>query len=485
MRRLVVLAVVLSVVLPAGAAATQQANVTVESLTVTPQEPFVGETVSVTPTITNGQSSPTNVTIHRVELRWRDGGRLDSIRDLGRLPPGASISVPMDVTFDDPGSKDLRIVARGEDGNGNNVRLEYPVTVRVIDDHPDVRIVPPNRTTAGLDNEFEVRVENGFDRELRSVDVALDAPNVSFSPSSDGQPRLAGGETARFTFTASTNKASFHGIDATVSYRTSTGVKRTVERHEEFEFVELEESVTVDAARPPEGNFTVPVTVGNFGNAPIENVVVRAAASNGSVSPATVEQVPPGATREVTLRVSDVDTRADLDVTAEYDIGDRSGTATATTRVVASPDVPGEIQLTGLEVESQGDRLRITGSASNVGLRDVNSVIVRVLDTERVTPVAPNREFFVGTVPASDFVSFDVYARTDGNVSAVPLEVTYLSDGDRETVQARAPLDGQPAEPRADPGGSGGPNFLVIGLGAVVALGVGALVVVGWRNRGD
>jgi hypothetical protein len=199
-----------------------------------------------------------------------------------------------------------------------------------------------------------------------------------------------------------------------------------------------------------------------------------------------IDRVPPGATREVRLRVSDVDSRADLQVTAEYEIGDRSGPASTSTRVVATPDVPGEIRLIGLEVEPQGDRLRVTGSASNVGLRDVNSVIVRVVDTERVTPVAPDREFFVGTVPASDFVSFDVYARTDGNVSGVPLEVTYLSDGDRETVQARAPIDSQPVERRADPGGgTGGPNRLIVGIGDVVALGVGALAVVGWRNRGD
>lgn len=498
MRRVVVLAVVVAVCFPvvattgvatgaspvAGNGSTQEATVTIPSIDVVPTAPFVGETVTVTPTVRNEQSSRTNVTVEAVTLYTGDGERrLDRVDDLGRLPPGASVEVPLDVRFDAGGYEQLRVVVDGETGDGTDVRLERPVSVRVIDDHPDVRVIPPNESVAGVDARFRVRVENGFDRHLRSVDVSLRSRNVSFQPASDGQPRLAAGDTARFTFSGRSDDPGVHTVDARVRYRTTTGYRRTVTRSARVAVEPLEESVTLVAPDPPEGNVSVPVTVGNFGNAPIENVVVRAEASNGTVTPVTIDEVPADSVRRVTLAVSGVDSRATLDITAEYEIGGRVGTATATSRVVDTVDVPGEVELTGLEVRREGDRLRITGSASNVGLEEVNSVVVRVRDTERVTPAAPNREFFVGTIPASDFVSFDVYARTDGNVTAIPLEVTYLADGERTTVQARAPVEGVATGQSSDEPASE-PDPLVYGMGGVVVLAVTGLLVVGWRNRG-
>lgn len=490
MRRTIAVLVALSVVLPAVAATGAgqeggEANVTISSTAASPETPFVDESVTVTPTISNGGNSPTNVEIDAVSLRTDGGRQLGRVEDLGRLPPGASTSVQLDARFGDAGSKQLRVIAYGEDGNGNDVRLESTVSIRVRDDHPDVRIAAPNATVAGLDGDVRVRVDNGFDRELRSVDVRLRSSDVDFRPWNDGQPRLAGGESAAFEFTARTREARTHRVEAVVSYRTTTGHQRSVTAQTGIRFEALEEDVTVDAPEPPRGNTSVPVTVGNFGNAPLENVVVRATATNGSVAPVTIDRIPPDETRRVRLDVAGVDASAELEITAAYDLGDRTGTATATSRVVATPDVPGQIQLTGLEVRREGGRYRITGSASNVGLRSVNSVIVRVRDTEQVTPAAPNREYFVGTVPSSDFVSFDLHATTSGNVTSIPLEVSYLADGDRRTVEASAPVESVPDERVRSDAGGGGPGLLVFGVGLLAALAVGALVYVGWRNRGD
>ncbi|MDY7081724.1 MAG: hypothetical protein SXQ77_04790 [Halobacteria archaeon] len=56
---------------------------------------------------------------------------------------------------------------------------------------------------------------------------------------------------------------------------------------------------------------------------------------------------------------------------------------------------------TGTGVGAGGTRsvagvLHITGSASNVGLEDAQGTVVSVVDTQGVTPVAPNKNYFVG-----------------------------------------------------------------------------------------
>jgi hypothetical protein len=136
-----------------------------------------------------------------------------------------------------------------------------------------------------------------------------------------------------------------------------------------------------------------------------------------------------------------------------------------------------------------GGRLRISGSASNLGTTDAQSVLVGVVDTDRVTPTAPNREYFVGTVPASDFVSFDVYATTEGNVSTVPLRVEYLVDGQRYTrtveVDAAGASRALAAGPDIDRSSGGGGFLLPLAVGAVVVVVVLAVVVRAWRaSRG-
>ena len=482
------LLVVLLLVVPAtvtAAAATQQAQVTVQGVEVDPAPAIVGETVTVAPTIVNQQSSQSEYDVFYVRvsgLSSETASGTKTVRNLGTLTPGASLRVPFDLTFHEPGVHRFRVEVSGEDETGKNIRLEYPVTVKVRDEHPDVSIRTDSTLTTGFDERVNVTVSNGFDREIRSVNVRLSSDQLSVRQVSDSAPRIPPGSAERFAFDVRTEQAGRWSVTATVTYRTSTGLERTVTESRSVRFEPLREDVTVDAEVPPEGQLRVPVTVGNFGNAPLENVVVRGEATNGSVTPVAIGTLPEGTTRRVVLNVSDVETRADVTVRATYDLGDTQGVATANSRVVAPVEVPGEIELTGLDVEREEGVLHITGSASNVGLERVDSVIVRVRDTEQVAGVAPNREYFVGSVPASDFVSFDVYATVEGDVSEIPLTVTYLSDGERRTLETSVPYDAaEDVDP--DPNENGSPGLYVYLLGGGLAVIVLVVVVVGWRNR--
>ncbi|MFB6127322.1 MAG: hypothetical protein ABEJ79_08550 [Halolamina sp.] len=142
-----------------------------------------------------------------------------------------------------------------------------------------------------------------------------------------------------------------------------------------------------------------------------------------------------------------------------------------------APANPGDVELTGLSVERTGNRLRVAGSASNVGGDAVESVVVAVDESDRIAPGAENARFFVGQVPASEFATFTVEARLTGDaaVVTVPLEVTYVVDGVRrtETVAFEYAV---PPTPAPDEGG--GPPVTLLGGGGVVAL---VVLAGGWR----
>jgi hypothetical protein len=472
--RLVAVAVALifvSALAPVGTgAAAQQAKPTITGVEISPAPAVVGESVTIAPTIRNDATATEDFEIAAVALRTATGERLREytrVRGVGTVSPGGSVRVPFELSFSEPGTKRFRVVVFGQSSGGTETRLEYPVTVEVRGDHPDVRVDVDQTLTAGVTERVNVTVSNGFERELRGVSVEFDSADLATSPSEAGTPRIAAGAERTFDFTMRASGPRSDVIEITVRYRTTTGLAREVTVVRTFEFEPLREDVTLDAAVPPRGETTVPVTIGNFGNAPLENVVLRADATNGTVAPVAVGTVRVGTTREVQLQVDGVDSRQ------------RSVSA----RVVSGA-VPGEIELTGLDVEREGGRLHVIGSASNVGLERVDSVVVRVASAPGVEPAPPSREYFVGTVPASDFVSFDVYATVEGDVSEIPLVVTYLADGERRTLRTSVPYDA-PARATPSNGGSGGSGLVVFAVGGLVALAVVALVVVGWRRRGE
>ncbi len=115
----------------------------------------------------------------------------------------------------------------------------------------------------------------------------------------------------------------------------------------------------------------------------------------------------------------------------------------------------------------------------------MNSVIVRVVPADGVEPVPPNREYFVGTVPASDFVSFDLTARVADDVAAVPIEVRYLASGDERSERISVPVAGL-ATAGPDQGGRSTDRGLLVAaaIGAVIVAAVGVLMYLGWSNRG-
>ncbi|MFC4357478.1 NEW3 domain-containing protein [Halobium salinum] len=506
MRRLALLVAVACLVggvvgtLPAGAA---DANVTVSNVSVTPGTAVPGETVRIEATVQSLAGSAEPVEVDAVALRTRGGDfeEFDRIRNLGTLSPGASIPVPLTVSFDEEATRRLEVVVYGDDDDGDGVLVRYPVTVRVADERPQVGVdVGP--ATAGTETTATVTVANGLDRDLTNLALTLSGP-VTEEPRKRVLSTLPAGETRQFTFNATPPAAAAGEVSARLRYRLAGGPRRTVTRTTTVDVRPRREQVTLNATVSTNrtvGGQQLRVTAANTGNVPVSGLLVRGRASNASVGQAVVGDLPPGVSRTVRLPVSDLDGTATVDLRGVYEVDGRTNRTSGESVVVRAN--PGRIELTGLDSADEGDYLRISGSASNVGLAAVDSVIVRILPTDGVEPSPPNREYFVGTVPPSDFVSFDVSAQVAGNVSRVPLEVTYLSDGIRRTQTVEVPVEpsvggssegsggsdgagagGGPGDDESG-GGLGGLVLPVVG-GLVVLLVVAGFVAVAWRNRRD
>lgn len=136
------------------------------------------------------------------------------------------------------------------------------------------------------------------------------------------------------------------------------------------------------------------------------------------------------------------------------------------------------IQLTGIDVVPEGEHMLITGSASNVGTDSIDSVLVRVVETENVKPTAPNRDFFVGTVPGSDFGTFDLTAEVSDDATQIPVELTYISGDDRITEQTVIEVPTTSESPNT----SGDTYTIVYIIGGVLVVGVLYIIGIGVHN---
>jgi len=473
MRRIALTAVVLLVAVPAVATGLQ-ANATVSDVTLAPNEPAPGETVTFTVDIENFESSGDSLEIDAVALRRNgDGSGITEyarVRNVGTLSPGASTSIELTHTFETSGTKDLRVYVYAENANnGNNVQLRYPVSVTVQERHPQLDI-QANDSVSGVATNGNVTIANGLDTNLTNAELNVTGENITMLENRTVFAGVDEGGTVTAPFRFRAQSTGSHQLQTTLSYTLPNGTDRSVTQTRTIETETAGDGITVDAASSGGGSEQeVEVDVLNQGNAVAEDVVITAASENATVGQTIISSVEPGTTEEVRLNATLSESTADVNITADYETGSNGRTAATTTTLQS---VPASIELTGLNTVREGDVLRISGSSSNVGMTAAQGVVVRVVSTENVQPAAPNRDFFVGEVPASDFSSFDLTARTDGNVSSIPIEVSYLVDATRRTQTFEIAVNGATAAQPQQPQTGGGPGIGLLATGGVAVVAV-------------
>jgi hypothetical protein len=479
MNRRALLTVVLVVVVLAGSPVPtlgQEATAFIEDVAVSPAQPTPDERFTLTTVVQNAQNSPANFEVTDVYVRTAGGTRdLARVEDLGTIPPGSALRIPLSVRLEEQGTYDLRVTVVGE-SNDQTQRLQYPVVVRVREGGPQVA-VEVGDAVIGTETPVRVTVSNGEDEVARNVRLSVSADGATVTNDTRVVPRLETGQAQTFNFSVTPSTPDSEVV-ASLQYTTADGNERTTTTSIPLVAAELREDVRLDAsvgdgARPP---LTIDVT--NLGNAPLEDVVLTVRDGDADVLRKPIDSVPAESERQVLLNVTSVD-RATLDVVATYETGGQDGSASTTVDYVASP---ARIELTGVDAELEEGTVHISGSASNVGLSDAQSVVVRVVPTEGVVPARPYKEYFVGSVPASDFASFDLYADVDEGVTTVPVEVTYIADGGEQTVETSIDVSGLSTDSEQD-GGGGFDSTLLIVAGVVALLVVVGVGIYAYRRR--
>ncbi|MCO8265527.1 hypothetical protein ACOZ4B_16295 [Haloferax prahovense] len=470
-RRALSVALLVVVVLAGLPAPTLGAEATayIDDVSVSPAQPTPGERFILSTIVQNAQNSPSNLQVTDVYVRTAGGSNdLARAEDLGTIPPGSDLDIPLSVRLADAGTYDLRVTVVGR-SDGSIQRLQYPVVVRVREGGPQVT-VEVGDAVIGTETPVQVTVSNGEEEVARNLRLSVAAEDATVRNDTRVVPRLDSGQAQTFQFDV-TPGATDSEVTATLRYTTADGNARTTTTTAPLAADELRENVRLDATLGDGARPAVVVDVTNLGNAPLDDLVLSLRDSGSTVVGTPVGTVAAESTRTVRLNVSSVD-RATLDVVADYETGGRDGSAATTIDYVAAP---GQISLTGVDVEREDGKIHISGSASNVGLSDAQSVVVRVVPTDGVTPERPYKEYFVGSVPASDFASFDLYATVDDGVAAVPVEVSYLADGRERTVETTVDVSDLSQPVDSNDGGGGGLGTTLLLVGGLVAL----LVVVG------
>jgi len=220
----------------------------------------------------------------------------------------------------------------------------------------------------------------------------------------------------------------------------------------------------------------VRIEVTNFGEGTARRVAVTPSAGEETLARLAVPDVEPGESETVLFDAGDFEDPTAIEFEAAYEIGSRDNTSTTTLEYRPNR---GDITVTDVDMALDNGTVTVTGHAANVGLGEVNSAVVSLGETDHVEPTYPAREYFVGTVPESQFVRFDVTADVDHeNATTVPVTVSYLADGDPYERTVELEYDARVESSGDD--GSSVPLSLVGALVGSATLGFGAAL--GWRR---
>lgn len=462
-------------------AAADDPRVGIVGVEVDPDQPYPDESVTITTTIQNADDR--DFSIDAVVVEGDFEGEKEWVLNPGAVPPGETFEVPLYATFDEPGTYNLEVEVSGS-VDGTEVDRRYPATVTVIDSGPNVTIETED-AVVGEEAGVHVTVSNGEDRPLNNLNVEVGGTSLAAERSRATAAVLPPGESKTFDLTIQPLDDGQTEVTADVSFRTTTGMKTPVTQTKSVEVEPLDSDLALAAETVGEGSSPdLAVSLDNVGNTRVEDAELKVLDADGlTLHRQSVTDVAAGE-RVSELVEIDHDKHEDLTIRVSYESGRSEQTSEVTATYAPSP---ASIELTGVDVESteQPDTVLITGSTSNVGLESAKSVRVRGIETEDVEPVQPNEDFFVGTVGESDFGTFDLNVRLDDGVTEIPVEITYVADGEEHSYVETVPVD-TASEPEAGGIGTGTGwqiYALVGGLISLVVLAIMANAI--YKSRKD
>ncbi|WP_424019212.1 hypothetical protein ACOZ4N_06995 [Halorientalis pallida] len=463
---------------------TQSAGpqISLSNVEITPSQPGPGDLVEISAEISNAAASSESAEVRTVRLESRSGfERFGQVRNLGTLTPGGSVNAPLTTTFEEPGVKKLQLTVSVETADDELVQFHYPVTVVVSESGPKMSIDVAG--SVGKYREIAVNVSNGQREAIRNLDLTVDGRNVRIDDPERLDAKLEPGTKRTFTYSGSVPDGDTASLTAVLEYTNTMGQTQELERTVSLDTpsgtaaVDGPQLALSVADGLPGTTRPVNVTVANGldGDLSQVEVAVDSPVATFTASERVTSRLQAGETTDFRFpaRVAESGTYP-VTVTLNYtDDGTRKQVTDRFQAAFDAPPNPGDVVLTGVEAVARGGTVEITATASNVGSDEVKSVIVSTGEAENVG----RKKYFVGSVDASDFSSFTLTPSIRGNVSTVPVEVSYVVDGVRRNYTTELPVT-QAAMPDRSPQRGGLPIVPIVVLVALIA------AVVIYRRRG-
>lgn len=402
-----------------AAATVPDARLTVEDVIVEPETPAPGETTTVEVTVANSVGSTSGATIDSIALHEGNTTYANET-NVGALSPGDDLTVPVAAVFDDAGVHDLTVEITATDEDGEPVTVTRPLRVLVggVDEGP-------------IDDDVEIEVREPLPGDFETegdANVNLDVGDVG-------------------------------NLDSVLG-----GVEGPAPDDDD------------ETSTQAFGDSVVTVEVTNFGSATVRDVVINPGSEALARQP--LPDIEPGDTAHLPLDLSSIDDDRTVEVSVRYTLG--TTPFASTTTYDYRPEQP-SIDLTDIDMVADGERVEISGNVGNTGTASADGVVVATETTDTVGPTYPQRSYFVGSVPESDFIGFELTASADPeNATTVPVTVTYQHDGvqRQETVEL-------PFEPRDGSVDEGGTTIAPLAVVTIAGLGLAGIGAVVWRRRVD
>lgn len=170
----------------------------------------------------------------------------------------------------------------------------------------------------------------------------------------------------------------------------------------------------------------------------------------------------------------------DVSFSASYFNGDNlhSSTEMSTTINVVEQS---SLLLTAIEIEDIGSKYSITGDINNVGTTDAKNVMVSVVESDDVEPIQPYANYFIGTLEADDFSSFELSARVSGDITSIPVLIEFRNtDNAYTSITETIDLGSNSI---IGSGSSDGMSPIVIGSIVISAIAIIGIIGYSWKKR--
>ena len=282
--------VLMAAAIPAGTAPAAADGFVSVSTAVEPSQPVPEEEFTIQTTISSSSDTTTDYRLVEAEVRRGSGPDADLVSEeryrVG-IDPGTRTTVDVGATLNESGTHEVFVRLIFRDGTGNRQVLVQPVTVQVIEGHPQTD-VSTDAALPGDDQTMTVGVSNGLEAAVNNVELTVDSDTVEIRNPRRVVATIGTGASMSFDFRTTPAAETTQPVNVTVRYtyegdRRETTYELTPDFTPTSDVEHPQVAVDAESGEPGESR-TVSVNLSNGLEQTVRNVELRLAGDRIDVS---------------------------------------------------------------------------------------------------------------------------------------------------------------------------------------------------------